>query len=420
LTTKYEGGGSRVDDPAGLPADRQHQWASPDLLGSDELFHGFPYGLVAVDGDGLVTDINRRATELLPVEPTSRERAKSSCCELICGLVGDQVDGVEGVCLTRGARAAGQVLPEVRLDLAHERAVHAVWVTAAPIDATAERVLFHLRPGSPRDRRRRLAPEWDPIEGASGLRIRTLGPAGVERDRRPINGKWLHQRPGELLKYLVCQRGRLVSSELIAESLWPDAGLGALNRLRHYVHALRSILEPDRSRRAPSRFIVARGGGYMLDPESVNADADEFERDVDTGLALFVQGEPAAAASRLEHGLSLYQGEFLSEDPYAEWALDERDRLHELATRGFRVLASLRLHANEVDAAAAPARRSAEMEPFDEDVQRRFMEICLRQGRRTEAMRRYARFRSRAKRAFGEEPGFSLADLSGGPSSPSG
>ena len=113
----------------------------------------------------------------------------------------------------------------------------------------------------------------------------------------------------------------------------------------------------------------------------------------------------------LERAHSLYQGDFLSEDPYADWALEERDRLRELAGRELRAMVSLKRSAGDLDAATEYARRLAEMEPFDLDIQREFLEMCIERGRRSEAMRRYALIRRRVRREFGHDPDFTLADL---------
>ena len=45
----------------------------------------------------------------------------------------------------------------------------------------------------------------------------------------------------------------------------------------------------------PTRsFIVTRTGGYMLDPDEVWLDADQFEAEISAGLTLFAQGDAAA------------------------------------------------------------------------------------------------------------------------------
>ena len=396
----------------GSPADREEAVRSVrhGLPRSGELFERFPYGLMVVDREGRVLAVNERARELFAIDAAAREGGSPRCCELICGAVAGQVNNGDGACLTSRTLEAASPLPEVRVDIERKGSVSAAWITSAPIDAEGSATLFHLRPGVPQDCRCRTDADWSPHAEAPDLRITTLGTTRVERQQRSIGGLWLQHRAGQLLKYLVCERRRVVASDQIAEALWPNAGPEALNRVRHYVHVLRERLEPERPKRAPSQLILARRGGYMLD-DRVWIDADEFEDEVGAGLALFVQGEGDAAVKRLERGLSLYTGDFFAEEPYAEWALGERDRLRELAARGLRALVRLKLSAAELDAAAGQARRLAELEPFDMDVQREFIEMCLRRGRRSEAVRRYAVVRKRALREFGEEPDFELADL---------
>jgi DNA-binding SARP family transcriptional activator len=51
------------------------------------------------------------------------------------------------------------------------------------------------------------------------------------------------------------------------------------------------------------------------------------------------------------------------------------------------------------------------MEPFDADTQRLLIEVCLRQGRHSEAHRRFALFSKKLQQEFGREPDFGLADV---------
>ena len=92
----------------------------------------------------------------------------------------------------------------------------------------------------------------------------------------------------------------------------------------------------------------------------------------------------------------------------------ERDRFQELAGRALRALIELRLAADDLESAARHARRLADTEPYDNDAQRRHIELSLRRGRRTEAVRRYKLFQQRLQRNFDVEPDFTLAELSEG------
>ncbi len=313
--------------------------------------------------------------------------------------------------MTHLALAAGSALPEIRLELDMGGVLNPVWVTAAQIEG--ESVVLYLRPEKPAYGDRRAAPRRADAKAPSRhrLRIHTLGRLRVEVDGRDVGGDWLRQRPGQLLAYLVCERNHVAASEQISEALWPKVPPWSTNSVRHQVHALRERLDPQRSSAAPPRFVITRRGGYMLDPEGTWIDADELEDAARSGLSLFVQGQAELARGPLEHAVQLYQGDLLNEDPYAEWAVEERGRLRELAESAIRALINVRGSADNLAGAADCARRLADMEPFDMDVQREYLAICIRRGRRSEAMRRYALVRRRLRRELGHDPDFTLADL---------
>jgi DNA-binding SARP family transcriptional activator len=387
-------------------------FSSQALVQSPLLFERFMYGLVLVDRDGKALYLNRKARQLLMPECNGTPKGEWTCCDLLCSRLGPILGGG---CMSQRVAEAGVHLPEVRIDIEGGRLQTAAWVSGSSLDPDGDRLLFHLRPGSPGDRRRRTPPEWlsqvCPSQRCD-LQISTLGRFGVEGAEGPLNGEWLEQRPGQLLKFLVGERRRVVSADQIAEAMWPEAGVDdARNRLRYYVHVLREKLEPDRAWRSPSRFVVVRRGGYMLDTSQVWIDADEFEREVQAGLAALDQGLAKAASAHLSGALDLYKDCFLAEDPYAEWAYGERERLHELAGRALRAKVRIQVELGDYDAVAGHARRLAEMEPFDTDVQKLFIDICLRRGRRSEAFRRYSALRKRMLANFGLEPDFDLSTL---------
>lgn len=388
------------------------------LVGSPQIFERFLYGLALVDRDGSVLYLNRKARQLLMPPDLSATGTALTCCKLICNRLGPIVGGG---CVTERMTQAGGHMPEVRMDIEQERLQTAVWVTASQLEENRAQLLFHLRPGKPGDRRRRTPPEWSEHIAPSHrfeLQVTTLGRFQVEGPNGPINGDWLEQRPGQLLKYLVGERRRVVASDRIAEALWPEAGVEeARSRLRYYVHALRERLEPNRGHRSPARFVVARRGAYCFDTSGVWIDADEFEREGRAGLAAFDQGFFDPAAAHLASAMRLYQGNFLAEDPYAEWVLDERERLRELAGRALRAQVGIQVQVGDLEVAADHARRLADMEPFDTDVQKLFIDLCLKRGRRSEAVRRYSVLRKRLLTSFGQEPDFDLAELEGQTSS---
>jgi DNA-binding SARP family transcriptional activator len=311
-------------------------------------------------------------------------------------------------CLTDLVRASQGALPEIRVDLpGRDDDAGALWLTGAPMSGTEDGSIVQVRPGDRRDRRMRTDPHW--LTGPR-LRVNALGRTEVLSDETALGGRWLAQRPGQLLKFLVSQRTRSVQLEEIAHGLWPESGFEAQSRVRHTMHKLRRRLEPDRANRAPSQFIVTREATYALDRDRVVVDADEFERLARAGLADLGADAPRAR-DRLERATALYNGDFLADEPYAEWALDERDRLRYLATSSLHALADMDHRIGDLESAYAHLRRLAELEPLDIHVQRDLLAVCLRRGRRTEARRRYDALWRRSMRELGHEPGFLLEDL---------
>jgi DNA-binding SARP family transcriptional activator len=369
-----------------------------------QAFQRFPYGMLVVDRCGRIVSRNLQAERL--IEATGLTGASITCCELLGCRTPDTVlaDG----CLTELANAHETSLPEVRVDVQTTNgSVQALWVMAAPLRDDRSHLILQLRPGVAHDRRRRADPHWT---GGPKLRIRTLGGIVVECSGGPIEGSWLDQRTGQLLKYLIAERNRFAHADEIGESIWRNADFGVTNSVRYYIHALRRKIEPERGKREQSAFIVSRAGGYRLNLELVEVDADEFEVRVSAGLAL-AERDPQMAAGELERGLALYRGDFLADLPYADWAMPERHRLHDLACLGLHSLADIRLNLRMPASAIRSLERLATMVPYDESVHRQLMELDIACGHRSDAIRRYNALRARIRRTFGHDLDFTPADL---------
>ena len=347
-------------------------------------------GLMVCDPRGRVVAANRRLKELVSSDSAGWDSSAKCCTLLGCG----RVDGpLEGACLTERSLAAGEPLEHVRLHPVGGRS--SLLVTATPLCDAGSQVLFEVRADS------------GASDTAPPLRIFALGPMQLDGPGGPLVGDWLAQRPGELLRFLVCERGRIVPADVIGEAIWPHAGIAAPNTVRHFVHALRHRLEPAGSPSTRESSVLCRRGGYGLDPNRVWLDVDEFEHEAVTGVSALHAGNRQAARVHLERATALYRGDFLADEPYAEWALGERNRLRAVACEALRAL----VHLVSVPERARYLEQLAELEPFDDDVHRDLLAALLAMGRRSRAARYYESFRVRLMREFGEAPGFELSDL---------
>lgn len=368
-----------------------------------ELLDALPNGILLLDSDGTLVHANAAAHELVRGLGTTAVRR---CRDLFsCQAPGGPC---ERGCLVARAASLDKPSAEVRIDTPGGVSPGALWVTASPISGEPHAVLLQLRAGSRHDRRRRSDARW---QTEPELRIRALGWTNIEALEDSLETDWLAQRPGQILKYLVCERARVVMVDEIAESIWPDGGAGSIGNARYSIHRLRMKLEPRRAAHDPPAFVVARAGGYALDRARIWIDVDEFERAVKEGRAAMLYVDSAGATQHLEHAMGLYRGAFLADEPYAQWASDERHRLAGLAIYALRILTVLARERTDALDAIGHLRRLAELEPLDNGVYRELVQALLGEGLRSEATRQYASFAHRL-REMGVEPGFDVLSLS--------
>ncbi|MGZ6696649.1 MAG: BTAD domain-containing putative transcriptional regulator [Solirubrobacteraceae bacterium] len=367
------------------------------------VFHRYPHAIVVLDVVGRMVDANDRAKRLLRthVPPGSGDKPRFGCELIGCR----RADGpLQEVCLHELALEHDGPLPEIRLDLPLARGAGATWVTVAALNTRPERIVMELRPRDDQWRTDAL------LRRRPTLRIRAFGRTSVTGPDGPIDGRWLDNRPGQILKFLVANRHRPVHSDEIVETLWTDARGLDTRGLRYSLHVLRKHLEPERDPRSASP-VLAGQGGYALDPARVWIDATAFEEHVEAGLAAHERGDVEVATDQIERGLALYVGDFLADEPYAEWAVQERDRLRRMAGKGLRALGEMRVDESNLPGATECFLALAELEQFDVDVHRRLLVLLLRQGRRSEAVRRYDALRRRMLTTFGEPLDFTLMQL---------
>jgi DNA-binding SARP family transcriptional activator len=381
----------------GAVRPRQRSLADVPLKGA--VFDRFHHGLLVVDGDGTILLGNREASQIL--EAVGVREEELTCCETLgCRAAGE-------ACVTKRAIAQAAAVGETRRDLETPRGVQVVWLTAFPIATDPARILLQIRRGDVHDRRFRANPDWI---ASNRLRITTLGRTSVAAGGIAIDGNWIDKRSGHLLRYLIVNRGRTVTADEIGESLWRDARYSVARNVRTCVHRLRAELEPCRSNRQPPDYVLTQGGSYRLNLDRVDIDADQFEAHVASGLRL-TDVDAERAAHELERGLALYAGEFLADIPFAEWALAERRRLHDLACTGLRTLAQINRADGHTTLAARWLEQLAGLQPLDEAVCRELVELDILDGRGSDAKRRFDRLQRMMHDALGYPPSFTLAEL---------
>ncbi|HZD69815.1 MAG TPA: BTAD domain-containing putative transcriptional regulator [Actinomycetes bacterium] len=194
-------------------------------------------------------------------------------------------------------------------------------------------------------------------------------------------------RSRALLGYLLTHRDPWPSREMLMEIFWPDAAPPvARNNLNVVVHGLRRAFHTA----AEVQVVVFEHGTYRLHPDlRFWVDVDEFDHHVRAGRQLEAAGELAGAIAEYELAASLYQGDFLADDPYEEWPVLTREHLRLTHLETVDRLSHLYFGQSRYAPCAALCQRILERDPCQEDAHRRLMRCYSRQGQLHLALRQY-------------------------------
>src|SRR6476661_1715209 len=194
-----------------------------------------------------------------------------------------------------------------------------------------------------------------------------------------------------VLVYLVASRPqRMHRRDELLSLFWPDLPESrARNALRQALYQLRDALG--------SVVLTTRGADSVaVNAAALACDAVEFENALDRG--------------RLADAVLAYGGEFLptfsieGAPGFNEWLDEMRPRLRNRAARAGWALAEQQERSGDMAAAAASARRAAELTVDDETALRQLMLLLDRTGDATGAIRAYGEFAARLRRDLDLEP----------------
>jgi len=240
------------------------------------------------------------------------------------------------------------------------------------------------------------------------LRVYLLGQFRVERKegtawRTVENRTWQRRRARTLLGCLLSQTGRRMGREQVMEALWPDLDIEtAANRLNGAVHELRQILEPGIERPASSKLLrLERDILILADSSSIWVDAESFETLVNRANS---STDPELTEDLLESAWTLYEGDYLLEELYSEWATSRRESLRRSWMGLLLKLAELRAKRGRLISAIEPLDRLLAADPTHETAVRRLMLLLTQLDRRGEAIRIYERLEALLKRDYDNEP----------------
>ncbi len=263
--------------------------------------------------------------------------------------------------------------------------------TAADGDAVA--VVFMRETGT----------ETEAIAPVTPLRIFSFGQFGLAIAGEGLNVEgWKRKQAAVVLKILVSHLGRPVHRERLIEWLWPDADADrGWERLKVTISYLRGKL---RAGGTIDDVIETVGQSYLLRRDAVWVDADAFASLVATGLDFLKDGNRAEARSRFEEAESLYRGDYLEDEPYAEWCAEEREHLREVHLELLAGMAKAYAAEGLYLEASRICRTALHHDPCRESFLRALLENLVNLGRPDWAEAHYASWCRSLDSEYGLQP----------------
>jgi len=212
---------------------------------------------------------------------------------------------------------------------------------------------------------------------------RTLGP-------RDFGGV----KPKQLLELLLCENGRPVPKDRLADGLWGERPPRSVDAtLETYVSVLRRSLGC-----CGWKLVVTESRAYRFAMDSVQLDVDVF----DANVALAARADTLTARIALDDALALAaRGEFLADEPYAEWVASLRRHYNGKILTALVATASAALSLGDAGGALMHAEAALLRDRFHEPAHRARILALYALSRQHDALAAYMHCR----RIFDEELG---------------
>jgi DNA-binding SARP family transcriptional activator len=214
-----------------------------------------------------------------------------------------------------------------------------------------------------------------------------LGELRVAFQARPVE-IWSSGRGRAVLEYLLLNRHSKVRRDRLMSVFWPDVSPGAArNSLNVAIYGLRQSL---RAAVGDTAVVIHQDRAYFIEPTlDIWVDVEVFEEQLKAAHQHLASAELVKAEAAFEAATWLYQGEFLADDPYEEWAMVAREHLRLCYLDALDRLGALRLDSGDYVGCVAVCLKLLAYDSCREDAHCRLMRCYSRQGQVQLAVRQY-------------------------------
>ena len=204
--------------------------------------------------------------------------------------------------------------------------------------------------------------------------------------------RWKTAKAEELFALMIYYQGKVKPKDCLIEMLWPDLEPEkSTNLFRVTCTYLRAAL----AERGFSDILVRELDGYKINPETIYCDLFRFREEA--------HSIPTLEQEKLSELSELYSGEYLEGRPY-DWAVGSRTRFEDDFKKIQRCLSDEYCGNARWDKALEALEKVLIYDPYDEEMVMRIVDIKLRKGDRSSAMKTYRAFEKMLKEKLGIKP----------------
>ena len=217
--------------------------------------------------------------------------------------------------------------------------------------------------------------------------------------------KWEGSKPRLLLKSIIIHGKKEIPKEVLIEDVWPESsGDSGEKKFKINLYRLRKVLEPNANKELGYFYIKLENGFVSLDSQLICLDVDDFLKCYDQGNQCRNKNQPEKALSFYKTAETLYQGDFLANDPYMDWIDQKRNELKAKYMDLLKKTAKIYSEKNEINAAISYLKKIIQTDPVMESAYRDMMVLYSKTGRDNSAIQIYKQCKTTMHKEIGTDP----------------
>ncbi len=233
------------------------------------------------------------------------------------------------------------------------------------------------------------------------LQIHLLGAFAIQLHGISLTQQdWKSQQTQTIAKILLANHDKVITSDHLIETLWPDDPPDATrSRLHVRISQLRNGLQDKKA------LLRTVHGGYIFElDDTCWLDTEVFQSFVSKGARFQTEGQSQKAISAYEQAEHIYRGDFLAEDLYADWTFALREFYRERYLSLLIELAECYAQQGRYRVAITRLRQALAQDPLRETIYIRLMLYHYFAGERAQALQTYDRCKTVLAESLGVTP----------------